>query len=60
MPLSIIVARDLWYSYPNSEIPALKGVNIAIDKGEFIETEKGQSLLMALPKSLLEQTRVYN
>lgn len=29
------------------------------DKGEFIQTEKGQSVAMALPKSLLEQTVTY-
>ena len=29
------------------------------DKGEFIQTEKGQSLAMALPKSLVEQTATY-
>jgi len=29
------------------------------DKGEFVQTEKGQSIVMALPKSLLEQTATY-
>lgn len=29
------------------------------DKGEFIQTEKGQHIAMALPKSLVEQTATY-
>jgi len=34
--LGIIEVRDLHYSYPNATSPALKGIDLTIDKGEFI------------------------
>jgi len=34
--LGIIEVKDLHYSYPNAETPALKGVDLTIDEGEFV------------------------
>jgi energy-coupling factor transport system ATP-binding protein len=34
--LGIIEVRDLYYSYPNAATPALKGVDLTIEKGEFV------------------------
>ena len=34
--MGIIEVRDLHYSYPNATSPALKGIDLTIDKGEFI------------------------
>jgi energy-coupling factor transport system ATP-binding protein len=34
--LNIIEVRDLHYTYPNAKIPALKGVDLTVNKGEFI------------------------
>ena len=34
--MGIIEVRDLRYSYPNATSPALKGIDLTIDKGEFI------------------------
>jgi energy-coupling factor transport system ATP-binding protein len=34
--LGIIEVKDLWYTYPNTSAPALKGINLSIKEGEFI------------------------
>jgi energy-coupling factor transport system ATP-binding protein len=34
--LHIIEVRDLHYTYPNAKSPALKGVDLTVNKGEFI------------------------
>jgi len=34
--LGIIEVRDLWYRYPGISEPALKGLNLEIEKGEFV------------------------
>jgi energy-coupling factor transport system ATP-binding protein len=34
--LGIIEVRDLQYTYPNAESPALNGIDLTIDEGEFI------------------------
>ena len=34
--MGIIEVRDLWYRYPGISEPALKGLNLEIEKGEFI------------------------
>ena len=31
-----ISARDLWYRYPNSDMPALRGISLSIEQGEFV------------------------
>jgi cobalt transport protein ATP-binding subunit len=35
-PLAIVEIRDLHYSYPNAETPALRGIDLTIKKGDFI------------------------
>lgn len=34
--MGIIEVRDLWYRYPGISEPALKGLNLEIEKGEFV------------------------
>ncbi len=34
--MGIVEVRDLRYSYPNAKIPALKGLDLTIEKGEFV------------------------
>jgi energy-coupling factor transport system ATP-binding protein len=34
--LGIIEVRDLWYLYPNAGEPSLKGLNMEIERGEFV------------------------
>jgi len=34
--LSAIVVEDLWYSYPGSSEPTLKGINLKIEQGEVV------------------------
>ena len=34
--MGIIEVRDLRYSYPNAASPALRGIDLTIDKGEFV------------------------
>ena len=34
--MGIVEVRDLWYTYPNASSPALKGINLTINSGEFI------------------------
>jgi len=34
--MPIIEFRDVWYWYPNREKPALGGINLKVEKGEFI------------------------
>jgi len=34
--LGIVDVRDLYYTYPNATSPALKGVNLTINEGEFV------------------------
>ena len=35
-PLGIVEVRDLWYSYPNALVPALRGLELTVEKGEFV------------------------
>ncbi len=35
-PLGIIEVSDLRYKYPNASIPALRGINLTVEEGEFI------------------------
>jgi len=35
-PLGIVEISDLWYKYPNASIPALRGINLTVEEGEFI------------------------
>jgi len=35
-PLGIIEVSDLWYTYPNASIPALSGISLTVEEGEFI------------------------
>jgi len=34
--LGIIEIRDLWYTYPNAPEPALRGLDVTVEEGEFI------------------------
>jgi len=34
--LGIIEVSDLWYTYPNASIPALSGISLTVEEGEFI------------------------
>ena len=34
--MGIIEVRDLHYSYPNATSQALKGIDLTIEKGEFV------------------------
>lgn len=34
--MGIIDVRDLWYIYPNASTPSLKGLNMEIERGEFV------------------------
>ncbi|HUS78258.1 MAG TPA: energy-coupling factor transporter ATPase [Patescibacteria group bacterium] len=34
--MGIVDVRDLYYTYPNATSPALKGVNLTINEGEFV------------------------
>ncbi|MCX6642079.1 MAG: energy-coupling factor transporter ATPase, partial [Candidatus Bathyarchaeota archaeon] len=34
--MGIVEVKDLWYTYPNAAAPALKGINLNIEEGEFI------------------------
>jgi len=36
LPPSIVEVRDVSYTYPNAEEPALRDVNLTVDEGEFI------------------------
>jgi len=35
-PLGIVEVRDLWYAYPNASAPALRGLELTVEEGEFI------------------------
>ena len=34
--MGIVEISDLWYKYPNASIPALRGINLTVEEGEFI------------------------
>ncbi len=34
--MGVIDVRDLWYLYPNSYNPSLKGLNMEVERGEFV------------------------
>ncbi|MBS7652816.1 MAG: energy-coupling factor transporter ATPase [Candidatus Bathyarchaeia archaeon] len=34
--MGIIDVRELWYTYPNASNPSLKGLNMEIERGEFV------------------------
>jgi len=35
-PLGIVEIRDLWYTYPNASVPALRGLDLTVEEGEFV------------------------
>ena len=55
-----IVLKDVSFCYPGAAVPALRGINLSIAKGEFIgiagTTGSGKSTLLKLLLGLLEPT----